>query len=109
MTGAPPVRLVGSRNGAWDVGVAYLLLPVSSGSASLAAPYLGFPPLPPHTVRAVLPHTAFRHPSAGGIQGKVGMLKVGCFGTPTIRELVQHHFDDFHIRVVNPGRPLSSR
>jgi len=59
---------VGSRNGAWDVGRAYLLLPVSSGSASIARPYPGFHPLPHQTVREVLPHTAYRQPSSWGIR-----------------------------------------
>jgi hypothetical protein len=62
-------RLLGSRNGAYDGGVASLWRSVAAGSAARAPPSPGFHPRPPHTVRAVLPPTAFRPPAAGGLHG----------------------------------------
>lgn len=58
---------VGSRNGAIDLGSAYLFLSVSSESASLALPYPEFHSLPHQTVRALFEHTAFLPSSSGSI------------------------------------------
>jgi len=60
-------RVVGSGNGAWDLGEVGPLLSVSSESASVPSPYPGFHSLPPRTVREVFPHTALRQPSSGGM------------------------------------------
>src|SRR5215469_11781220 len=49
---------------------AYLLLPVSSGSASLAESYAGFQPPPPQTQRADFPHWASLCVSHQGLCGR---------------------------------------
>ena len=59
--------LVGSGTGAVAVGPAYLLLPVSSGSASLAGPWLRFQLPPLRTQRADLPHYALLQASGQGL------------------------------------------
>ena len=53
---------------------AYLLLPVSSGSASLAESYAGFQPPPPQTQRADFPHWAFLCVSHQGLCGRFMLI-----------------------------------
>ena len=40
---------------------------------------------------------------------QVRMLEVISSVTPPIREFVKDDFDDFHVRIVDPRHPLSSR
>ena len=65
----PSHPLVGSGNGAWDLGEADPFLSISFESASVPSPYPGFHPLPHRTGREVFPHPAHRQPSSYGIQG----------------------------------------
>jgi hypothetical protein len=63
-----PRSSVGSRTGAdCPAGSAYPLLPVSSGSASLAEPWAGFQSPPRQTQRADFPHWAFLLASHQGL------------------------------------------
>ena len=62
-------QVVGSGNGAWDLGEADPFLSISFESASVPSPYPGFHPLPHRTGREVFPHPAHRQPSSCGIQG----------------------------------------
>jgi hypothetical protein len=72
LTGATPQAerpVVGSGNGAWDLGKADLLLSISSESASVPLPYPGFHSLPHRTGHEVCPHPAHRQPSPCSFQG----------------------------------------
>ena len=60
--------LVGSGNGAWDLGEADPFLSISFESASVPSPYHGFHSLPLRTGREVFPHPALRQPSSWSIQ-----------------------------------------
>jgi hypothetical protein len=66
---AEGVQVVGSGNGAWDLGRADPLLSISSESASVPLPYPGFRSLPHRTGHEVFPHPALRQPSSCGFQG----------------------------------------